>query len=73
MVIFFERLEDVEHTRRAEEPFYGFQEDREAKCEQEDSIDQSREDFRPMPAIGITRVDMSLVGQLVGTCIGQGI
>ena len=52
------------HTWGAEEAFHSFQEDGEAQCKQEDAIDQCSQDFSAMPAIGVPRVDVRLVGEL---------
>ncbi len=62
------------HTWGAEETFDSLQGDGEAQCKQEDSVNQRREDFGPMPAIRVARVDFSLVGELfiagVNSCNG---
>lgn len=61
-------------TWGAEETFDGLQGDGEAQSKQEDTIDQSREDFGPVPAVRVARVDFSLVRELfiagVNSCNG---
>ena len=52
------------HTRCIEEPFYGFEEDREAEGQEENAIDERSENLGSMPTVGITRVGMCLIREL---------
>ena len=45
------RHKEVVHTRRAEEAFQSFHRDREAECQQENTIDEGRKDLGSVPAV----------------------
>ena len=51
-------------TWRGEEPLNGLQKYRKAECKQEHAVNERREDFCPMPAIGVPRIGVCLVRKL---------
>ena len=53
-------------TRYAEEPLDGLDEDREAKCQQEDSVDQCSENLGSVPAVGVFSRGNVVFGELDG-------
>lgn len=56
------------HTRRAEEAFESLHRDREAECQEENTVDESGKDLCPVPAVGVARIIniCALIGKLGG-------
>lgn len=52
------------HTRCGEKAFQCFHGDREAECEQKDTIDESGKDLGSVPPVGVTGIVCTLAGEL---------
>ena len=53
------------HTRRGEEAFQSFHRDREAECQQENTINEGGKDLGSVPAVGVPGITCVLTGELV--------
>ena len=46
----------MKHTRGTEEAFQSLHRNREAECQQENTIDESGKDLGPVPAVGVAGI-----------------